>query len=174
LSRTQADEALGLGNRSPDFEALRGVDTRRYSLASFWNAQLVATTVRAAEDGLIALRSTYAERGVQLLAINSNNPYLSPSDTYAEMVRRGQEKRFNFPYAKDEEGSVARRYGAERTPHVFLLDEERRLRYRGRIADSRDPAKVTRWDLREAVEDLLARRAVEVAETEPFGCAIVW
>jgi hypothetical protein len=61
-----------------------------------------------------------------------------------------------------------------RTPQAFLLDRERKLRYRGRIADSRDPARVTRLDLRCAVEDLLAAREVEVSETEPVGCAIVW
>jgi hypothetical protein len=70
--------------------------------------------------------------------------------------------------------SVPRLYGARRTPHVFLLDRERTLRYRGRIADSRDPAKVTRRDLACAVEELLTAREVEVLETEPSGCAIVW
>jgi hypothetical protein len=69
---------------------------------------------------------------------------------------------------------VAKRYGAKRTPHVFLLDRDRKLRYRGRIADSRDPAKVTRRDLQCAVADLLAPKEVEVLETEPVGCAIVW
>ena len=130
-------------------------------------------TVRAAEDGLVALQDAYAGAGVQLLAINANNPYLSPLDTYEEMVKRAEAKGFNFPYVKDMDGSVARGYGATRTPHVFLLDGDRRLRYRGRIADSRDPAKVTRRDLERAVEDLLAGRAIEVPETEPFGCAIV-
>jgi peroxiredoxin len=175
-------ETFALGGSAPDFEGLLGVDGSTYSLSSFAGKELLAIifscngcpTVRGAEDGLVALQDEYANQGVQLLAINANNAYLSPSDTYAEMVRRAEEKSFNFPYVKDEDGSVARLYGARRTPHVFLLDRERKLRYRGRIADSRDPAKVTRRDLACAVEELLTARDVEVIETEPSGCAIVW
>jgi thiol-disulfide isomerase/thioredoxin len=171
-----------IGAPAPDFDGLLGVDGERYSLGGFADKALLAVvfscngcpTVRAAEDGLVALQEAYVGRRVQLLAINSNNSYLSPSDTYEEMVSRAEAKGFNFPYVKDDNGSVAKRFGAARTPHVFLLDGERRLRYRGRIADSRDPAKVTRRDLEVAVEDLLAERAVKVPETEPLGCAIVW
>ena len=173
---------MRIGAPAPDFDGLLGVDGERYSLGRFADKELLAIvfscngcpTVRAAEDGLVALQEAYAGRRVQLLAINSNNSYLSPSDTYEEMVRRAEAKGFNFPYVKDDDGSVAKGFGAARTPHVFLLDGERRLRYRGRIADSRDPAKVTRRDLEVAIEDLLAERAVEVPETEPLGCAIVW
>jgi thiol-disulfide isomerase/thioredoxin len=171
-----------LGAQAPQFDGLLGVDGERYSLGGFADKELLAIvfscngcpTVRAAEDGLVALQEAYAGRRVQLLAINSNNHYLSPSDTYEEMVSRAEAKGFNFPYVKDDNGNVAKRFGAARTPHVFLLDGERRLRYRGRIADSRDPAKVTRADLEVALEELLAERAVEVPETEPLGCAIVW
>jgi thiol-disulfide isomerase/thioredoxin len=171
-----------LGAAAPEFDGLLGVDGDRYSLGGFADKELLAIvfscngcpTVRAAEDGLVALQEAYAGRRVQLLAINSNNHYLSPSDTYEEMVRRAEAKGFNFPYVKDDDGSVAKRFGAARTPHVFLLDGERRLRYRGRIADSRDPAKVTRRDLEVALDELLDEKAVEVPETEPLGCAIVW
>jgi thiol-disulfide isomerase/thioredoxin len=171
-----------VGAPAPRFDGLLGVDGERYSLDGFADKELLAIvfscngcpTVRAAEDGLVALQEAYAKKRVQLLAVNSNNSYLSPSDTYEEMVRRAEAKGFNFPYVKDEDGSVAKGFGAARTPQAFLLDGERRLRYRGRIADSRDPAKVTRRDLEVALEDLLAGRAVELPETEPLGCAIVW
>ena len=109
-----------------------------------------------------------------MLALNSNNSYLSPADTYAEMVLRVQEKSFNFPYVKDEDRTVAKAYGAICTPHAFLLDEERRLRYKGRIDDSRNPERVTVSDVRNAIDDLLAKRPVRVSETTPFGCSIVW
>jgi thiol-disulfide isomerase/thioredoxin len=173
---------VNIGSTAPPFDGLLGVDGERYSLDGFADKKLLAVvfscngcpTVRAAEDGLVALQEDYAGERVQLLAINSNNSYLSPSDTYEEMVTRAEAKGFNFPYVKDDDGSVAKRFGAARTPHVFLLDRERALRYQGRIADSRDPAKVTRRDLEAAVEDLLAERAVDVPETEPLGCAIVW
>lgn len=108
------------------------------------------------------------------MAVNSNNSYLSPADTYSEMVLKVKEKGFNFPYVKDEGGTVAKAYRAICTPHAFVLDEDRRLRYRGRIDDSRNPDRVTISDLRNAIEDLLANTQVRVSETAPFGCSIVW
>jgi hypothetical protein len=90
------------------------------------------------------------------------------------MVLRVREKGFNFPYVKDEDRTVARTYGAVCTPHVFLLDEERKLRYKGRIDDSRNPERVTVSDLRNAIDDLLANRPLRVSETTPFGCSIIW
>jgi len=122
---------------------------------------------------MIAIQKTFAHQGVQLVAINSNNASLSPADTFPEMVQRAQEKRFNFPYLKDEDGSVADAFGAISTPHIFVLDSRRMLRYKGRIDDSRDPAKATYSDLEHALEDVLSQRAVRVPETKPFGCAIV-
>ena len=122
---------------------------------------------------MIALQEAYAYQGVQLVAINSNNAYLSPADTFPEMVQRAQEKRFNFPYLKDEDGSVADVFGAMSTPHIFVLDRGRMLRYKGRIDDSRDPSKATYSDLERALEDVLAHRTVRIPETKPFGCAIV-
>ena len=121
----------------------------------------------------MSLQRAYGPQGVQFFGINSNNPYLSPPDTYAEMVGRASSKGFNFPYAKDEDGRVARAFGAASTPHVFVLDRARRLQYQGRIDDSRDPARVTVRDLQNALDDLLAGRPVRVPETTPFGCAIV-
>ncbi len=123
---------------------------------------------------MIKIQKEYSEKSVQLLALNSNNSSLSPADTYAEMVLRVREKCFNFPYVKDEDRTVARAYGAVCTPHVFLLDQDRMLRYKGRIDDSRNPERVTVNDLKNAIDDLLANRPVRVSETTPFGCSIVW
>ncbi len=172
---------LELGQHAPEFRDLLGVDGRRLALSAFEDAPLLVIlfscngcpTVKASEDRMIALQEAYRSRGVQLVAINSNNSYLSPADTYAEMVKRAREKEFNFPYLKDDDGSVGRAYGAISTPHAFLFDRERRLRYKGRIDDSRDPARVTVRDLKNAVDDVLAGRPVRVPETVPFGCAIV-
>ncbi len=123
---------------------------------------------------MIKIQKDYSAKNVQLLALNSNNSYLSPADTYAEMVLRVEEKGFNFPYVKDEDRTIAKAYRALCTPHVFLLDGERRLRYKGRIDDSRTPERVTVSDLRNAIDDLLANRPVRVSETTPFGCSIIW
>ena len=120
------------------------------------------------------MQEAYASRGLQIVALNSNNPYLSPPDTLAQMTLRAAQKGFNYPYLKDETGAVARAYGATRTPCALLFDGDRRLRYRGRLYDARDPSRVRRHDLQQAVDDVLAGRPVEVPETEAFGCSIVW
>jgi peroxiredoxin len=175
-------ETLTTGVGAPDFGYLLGVDGERYSLSSFQDKRLLVLlfisngcpTVKACQDRMIKIQRDYSGNSVQLLALNSNNSYLSPADTYAEMVLKVREKGFNFPYVKDEDRRVARAYGAICTPHVFLLDEERRLRYKGRIDDSRNPERVTVSDLRNAIEDLLANRPLRVSETTPFGCSIIW
>src|SRR5262249_1125134 len=130
-------------------------------------------TAKANEGRLIALQDTYASQGVQLVAINSNNPSLSPADTLAEMVARARAKRFTFPYLKDGDGTIANAVGAISTPHAFVLDHERRLRYAGRIDDARDPARATRSDLERALVEVLTHRTGQVPETRRFGCAIV-
>ena len=175
-------ETFTIGAEAPDFGNLLGVDGERYSLSSFQDKRLLVLlfisngcpTVKACQDRIIKIQKDYSGKKVQLLALNSNNSYLSPADTYAEMVLRVQQKGFNFPYVKDEDRTVARAYGAICTPHVFLLDEERRLRYKGRIDDSRNPERVTVSDLRNAIDNLLANKSVRVSETTPFGCSIIW
>jgi peroxiredoxin len=175
-------ETFTIGAPAPDFGNLLGVDGEHYSLSSFQNKKLLALlfisngcpTVKACQDRMIKIQKDYSVKNVQLIALNSNNSYLSPADTYAEMVLRVREKSYNFPYVKDEDGTVARAYGALCTPHVFLLDDQRKLRYKGRIDDSRNPDRVKVSDLRNAIEDLLAEKPVAVRETTPFGCSIVW
>ena len=130
-------------------------------------------TVRVYDERLISLQRSFGDRGVQVVAVNSNNPYLSPPDVYEEMVKRAEQAGYNFPYVKDPDGSLARNYGAISTPHAFVFDGSRRLRYRGRIDDSRDPSKTTNHDLANALADVVAGRAVQTPVTQPFGCAIV-
>jgi peroxiredoxin len=172
---------LTIGQKAPNFQRIPGTDGRHYQLASFDDTPVLVLvftcngcpTVKANEGRLIALQEKYGPAGVGLVAINSNNASLSPADTLAEMVTRAEQMRFNFPYLKDADGSIARAYGALSTPHAFVLDHERRLRYKGRIDDSRDPARATRSDLEQALVDVLANRVVQIPETQPFGCAIV-
>ena len=171
-----------VGEPAPEFHDLAATDGQRYSLSSFDGREALALvftgngcpTAKSCEDRLIALRESYGSRSLQLVAVNSNNPYLSPPDTFAQMTLRTTQKGFNFPYLKDETGALARAYGATRTPYILLFDGDRRLRYRGRLDDARDPSRVTRHDLQRAVDDVLAGRPVEVPETEAFGCPIVW
>lgn len=171
---------LEVGARGPDF-SLQATDDKRYTLSSF-NARFLVIifisngcpTVRAYEERLITLQRTYGPRGTQLIGINSNNDHLSAIDAFDEMVKRAKESRFNFPYLKDTDARVANRYGAICTPHTFLLDDKRILRYKGRIDDARHESRVTSPDLKNALDTLLGGEAVKVSETEPFGCSIVW
>ena len=175
---------LEVGSKGPEF-TLQGTDGKEHSLASFDSRFLViifmsngCPTVRAYEDRLMGLQRDYRTKSVRLVGINSNNEHLSAIDSFEEMVRRARESGFTFPYLKDSGGSVAKAYGAVCTPHVFVLDGERRVRYRGRIDDARHESRVTSTDLRNALDDLLGEgpemRTVRVAATEPFGCSIVW
>lgn len=176
-----AATSIGLDDEAPSFGDLRGVDGKSYRLSSFDDKPVLVLvfvangcpTVRVYDERLIALQTKFAAAGVQIVAINSNNPFLSPGDVLPEMVKRAEVASYNFPYLKDEDGAVARSYGAMTTPHAFVFDHERRLRYRGRIDDSRDPASLTSNDLADAVAAVAEGRKVEVQDTQPFGCAIV-
>ncbi len=178
----RASQILDLGHMAPDFKDLPAADGMRYSLASFRGKMLLTVIfscnhcpyVKDYEDRMVAIQTDYASKGVQLLAINSNDEVAYPEDSMAEMVKRARSKRFNFPYLRDKDQSVVTAYGAVCTPHAFLFDSERRLRYRGRIDDSRDPRRVTSPDLRNALDDLLSGRQVRSADTMPFGCSIKW
>jgi thiol-disulfide isomerase/thioredoxin len=171
-----------LARNSYTFDSLAGADGLFYSLASFAEKQVVVVvfvangcpTVRGLEPLLHRFQREYESLGAQLVLVNSNNSALSPRDTYDELVKRAEDSRFPFPYLKDDGGLVARRFGALTTPHAFVLDRQRRLRYQGRIADSRQAETVTVNYLEQAVEDILADRQVATTETEPYGCSIVW
>jgi hypothetical protein len=90
------------------------------------------------------------------------------------MVKRAKEKRFNFPYIRDEHQSLARALSAVCTPEIFIFDRARKLVYHGRIDDNRDPSKVTTHDLRNALDAITTGKKPPVAETRPFGCSIKW
>jgi peroxiredoxin len=172
---------LPLGARAPAFD-LPGIDGRSHTLSSY-GAKPVLVVVftcnhcpysKAYEDRLIAIQRDYEGRGVQLLAINSNDDKAYPEDSFPEMVKRAEVKGFNFPYLRDETQKVVEEYGAVCTPHIFVFDKDRTLRYRGRVDDSRDQSKVTTHDLRNALDELLGGKDLRVPDTRPFGCSIKW
>ncbi len=162
---------------------LPGVDGKNYSPNDFADKEVLAVIfscnhcpyVRAWEDRMIQIQRDYADKGVQLIAISSNDPEQYPDDSFPKMKERAQEKGFNFPYLFDETQEVARAYGAERTPEVFVFDRDRRLRYHGAIDDNyEDPNAVQRHYLREALDAILAGKDPEITETPPVGCTIKW
>jgi len=169
-----------LGLKAPSFENLQGTDGKNYSLSTFDDKQIVVLifmanrcpTARVYSDRLKSIQTDYANRGVQLVGMNSDNQYFFSLEKLSKMTEIAEEREFNFPYLKDADQTVAKKYGALVTLHAFVLDRERKLRYRGRIDDSRDPANVTTPDLRNSLDDLLENREVRVPETRPFACAI--
>lgn len=172
---------LSLRNDAPPFD-LPGVDGRNHSLEDYADAPALAVIwscnhcpyVQAWEGRMVEIQRDYADRGARLVAINSNDAGSYPEDSFPEMRSRAHRRGFNFDYLYDEDQSVARAYGPERTPEVFLFDRDRRLVYHGAIDDSRDERAVTRHYLRQALDALLAGDEPPVAETPPVGCSVKW
>jgi peroxiredoxin len=173
---------LKIGEKAIPFN-LPGVDGKEHSLGQYVGKYAVVVIfscnhcpyVRAWEDRMVQVQNEYANRGVQLIAINSNDAAKYPDDSFARMKERAGEKKFTFPYLHDETQETAHAYGAERTPEVFLFDRGGTLRYHGAIDDNYDdPAAVKRRYLRDALDAVLAEKSISEAETRPVGCTIKW
>jgi len=175
-------DVLQLGDRAPDF-SLPGVDGRLYRLDDFREKSVLAVIfscnhcpyVQAYEDRVIALQREYGPRGVQFVAINSNDEIGYPEDSFENMKTRAALKGFNFPYLRDASQATARAYGATHTPQLFVFDQQRRLAYAGKIDDNwQQPDHVRRRFLRDALDALLAGRSPEEPATHAIGCTIKW
>jgi peroxiredoxin len=168
-------------DRAPSFR-LSGTDGVEHTLESYADAAVLVLVqscnhcpyVQAWEGRMKAIQADYADRGVVLVAINSNDAERYPEDSFEEMGRRAQREGFNFDYLWDEDQAVGRALGAERTPEVFVFDRERRLVYHGAIDDSRDETTVTQRYLRDALDAILDERMPPIAETPPSGCSVKW
>jgi peroxiredoxin len=181
---------LAIGSPAPDFN-LPGVDGKQHTLDEYKDAKVLAVvftcnhcpTAQAYEQRLIDLTNDYRTRGVAVVAINPNDAravrldelgYTDLSDSLEEMKIRAAERKFPFPYLYDgDTQSVSRAYGVLATPHVFIFDSDRKLRYQGRIDDS-DVREVKSHDMRNALEALLAGKPVPVEKTNVFGCSTKW
>ena len=172
---------LALADAAPPFR-LPGVDGRDRSLDDYADATALALVwscnhcpyVQSWEGRMIAAQRDFGERGFRLVAINSNDTERYPADSFEAMRERARERGFNFDYLFAEDQSVARAYGPERTPEVFLFDRDRRLVYHGAIDDSYDETGVREHYLRDAVEALLTGEPPPLAETTPVGCTVKW
>jgi len=173
---------LELGKDAPDFD-LPGVDGKNYSLGSFSQARILIVFfscnhcpyVVGSEDRMNLLYSDYAPRGVEMIAINSNEQANHPTDSFEHMIARAEEKGFQFAYVRDESQDVAKAYGALRTPHYYVFDRERKLRYTGRMDDNpRQPGAEATHELRDALDELLAGEPVSTPVTNPIGCNVKW
>ncbi len=173
---------LELGRDAPDFD-LPGVDGKNYSLSSFSQAELLIVVfscnhcpyVVGSEDRMNALYADYAPQGVAMIAINSNEIENHPTDSFEHMIARAEEKGFQFAYVRDESQDVAKAYGALRTPHYYVFDADRKLRYTGRMDDSpRQPGTETTHELRDALDALVAGAEPPEPITNPIGCNVKW
>lgn len=171
---------LPLSEPAPSF-SLPGVDGRNHALADYGSAEALVLVqscnhcpyVQAWEGRLKAIQSDYGDR-VRIVAISSNDAERHPDDSFEQMKLRAGREGFNFDYLYDEDQSVARALGAERTPEVFLFDAERRLAYHGAIDDNRDGHAVTSHYLRDALDAVLEGRAPDPADTPAVGCTVKW
>ena len=185
-------KTLAIGESAPDF-SLAGIDGKTYTLASFKNAKVLAIvfmcnhcpTSQAYEDRVIKMTSDYTAKGVSIVAINPNNPaglrldelgYSDLGDSFEDMKVRAKSMKFNFPYLYDGETEVtANKYGPVATPHIFIFDKDRKLRYNGRIDDMENPAKTAHsLDAQNAIDAILAGKEIAVPVTKTFGCSIKW
>ncbi len=173
---------LQIGEKAPDF-SLPGVDGKTYSLEDFADADVLVVFftcnhcpfVVGSEERIQALHDTYHPKGVDWVGINSNEKENHPTDDFDHMVERAREAGIRYPYLRDESQDIARAYGALRTPHFFVFDAERRLRYTGRLDDNpREADKATTHELDDAIAALLDGEDPPVAVTNPIGCNVKW
>jgi len=186
----QEHPILPIGSAAPDF-SLPGVDGKVHTLGEYRDPILVVMficnhcpTSQLYEGRMKKLVADYSGKGVGFVAINPNDPkaatltelaYTDVGDSLEEMKVRAEYRHFNFPYLWDgETQKVAQAYGAQATPHVFIFDKDRKLRYEGRVDDSQRASLVKSQDARNALEALLAGKPAPVAHTPAFGCSTKW
>jgi thiol-disulfide isomerase/thioredoxin len=183
---------LALGSQAPDFD-LPGVDGRNWRLVDFAGSRLLVVvftcnhcpTAQYYEGRIKQLVTDYRGKGVALVAISPNHPgavrpdelgYADMGDSFEEMKIRARDHAFNFPYLYGgaEHEPVSKAYGPVATPHAFVFDVDRRLRYQGRIDDSEREKFIRARDLRNALDALLADQDPPVTQTRVFGCSVKW
>ena len=192
VTRGEEHPTLAIGSKAPAF-SLKGIDGKTYSLSTFSKYKILVIiftcnhcpTAQAYENRIIQLTKDYSAKGVAIVAVSPNDPrsirldelgYTDLSDSFAEMKLRAKQKKFNFPYLYDgDKQAMAKAYGPATTPHVFIFDKERILRFQGRIDDIEKPTeRPTTHDTRNAIEELLKEKEVTTKTTKVFGCSVKW
>lgn len=191
LAQDDAHPTLALGSPAPDF-SLPGIDGKTHQLSDYSGARVLALvftcnhcpTAQLYEGRIKTLAEDYRGKSVALVAIEPNDPdavrlnelgYTDVSDSLEDMKIRAEYRKFNFPYLYDgETQAVSLAYGPKATPHIFIFDEQRKLRYEGRIDNSQRESLVKTHDARNAIDALLAGKPVPVDHTGVFGCSTKW
>ena len=173
---------LSLGSKVPDF-SLRGTDGKTYSLGDFTDAKILVIFftcnhcpyVIGSDEVTRKTAERFKSQGVKFVGINSNSSNTYEEDSFENMVKRMEEYKFPWLYLYDDTQDIARAYGALRTPHFFVFNEERELVYTGRGVDNpRDASKITVNDLENALEELLTGKEITTSVTNPIGCNVKW
>ena len=174
-----------VGDKADDF-ALKNVNGKMVSLADYKDAKgfIVIFTcnhcpyAKAYEQRIMDLDKKYQSKGYPVIAISPNDPKMVPDDSYENMVKRAKDKGYSFPYLFDESQQVARKFGAMKTPHVFVLNKSSKgytVEYIGAIDDNtEDASQVQHHYVEDAVNALLEGKQVPVSETKAIGCTIKW
>ncbi len=173
---------LKIGDKLPEFTlmATNGHECNPYEFKESKIIVVIFTCnhcpyVQAYENRLIKLQKDFADKKVTLIAINANDEINYPEDSFENMVNRVKDKGYNFPYLRDKTQNVAKSFGASFTPEVFVFDQNRTLQYHGRIDDNwQEPDKVTKQNLKEALEAILENKPVNRADTQAIGCTVKW
>ncbi len=169
--------SVKVGDAAPDFKNITGIDDQPHSLSDFRDAKLVVLVftcnhcpVASAYEGrLVALQNDYSAKGVQVVAVNVNN---NEADRLPKMKQRAAASKFNFPYLYDASQKIGHDYGATVTPHVFLIDQQRKIAYMGAIDDKQNIDQVKTPFLRNAIDALLSGQQPPEPVTRQFGCGI--
>jgi len=173
---------LRIGDQAPDFK-LHATDGRTYSLDDFKTSRVLVVFftcnhcpfVTGSDEVTRATVQRFQDKGVAFIGINSNSENTHQEDDFDSMVRRMNEQRFPWVYVRDRSQDVARAYGALRTPHFFVFNEERRLVYTGRGVDNpRNTAQMRTNDLERALEEVVAGKLISTPLTNPIGCNVKW
>jgi peroxiredoxin len=182
---------LAIGSPAPDF-SLPGVDGKTHKLSDYASSPVLAIVfncnhcpvAQVYEDRIRRIVNEFGPKGVAVVAINPNDPNAirldelvmsDMSDSFEEMKIRAAYRHLNYPYLYDgETQKVAEAYGPKATPHIFIFDKERKLRYEGRVDDNQREPLVKITDARNAIASLLAGKPIAVPHTGVFGCSTKW
>lgn len=173
---------MELGEKAIDFN-LPATDGNSYTLESFKRSKYLVLFftcnhcpyVIGSDEVTRQTADKFSLKGVEFVAINSNSKKTYETDDFPHMVERMKEHNFPWKYLYDESQEVAFAYGALRTPHFYVFDEERKLVYTGRGVDSpKDVSKMTVNDLENALEELTSGKSISVPVTNPIGCNVKW
>jgi peroxiredoxin len=173
---------LQLGEKAPDFN-LKATDGNHYSLSDFSDARYLVVFftcnhcpyVTGSDENTRQIAQKFADKGVKFVGINSNSANTYAEDDYNHMVQRMNEHKFPWVYLRDESQDVARAYGALRTPHFFVFDQDRKLVYTGRAIDNpRDHTQSRTHELIDALDELTSGKAPSTQMTNPIGCNVKW